>query len=157
MQTVARFKIKSQLFLPRPIFSWLSMMNHFFFFLSDKRACHVTKIFLNWNFTFFLEKHWKYKVSLKSFHKTSPLEFSFWLPCFIAKIPFQTKTYHRASSLTNQDGARTWEIILSSNEYKTNFNLIKWKGFTNGTKQFLCKINLYYKCTNIKAVMQQIV
>ena len=55
------------------------------------RVWHVTKIFLNWNFTFFLEKPWKYKVILKRIGTKHMLwtakimsrsESSFWLTLF---------------------------------------------------------------------------
>ena len=40
------------------------------------------------------------------------------------------------SSLTNQGGAQTWQFrSVKQYEYKTDFNLNEWKGFTNSTKQ----------------------
>ena len=48
-------------------------------------------------------------------------------------------SYRRASSLTNQSGAQTWEIhsvkLYTVYEYKTDFHLNGGKGFKNGTKQ----------------------
>ena len=39
-------------------------------------------------------------------------------------------------SLTNQGGAQTWQFhSVKQYEYKTDFNLNEWKGFTNSTKQ----------------------
>ena len=55
---------------------------------------------------------------------------------FIATIPLQIKTNRRASSLTNQGGAQTWEICsVKQYEDKTDFNLNEGKGFANSTKQ----------------------
>ena len=105
----------------------------------------MTKIFLNWNFTFVLEKPWNYKVILKRIGTKHMLwtakimsrsECSFWLMYFIATIPHQIKTNRGASSLTNQGGEQTWEIcVVKQYEYKTDFNLNKGKGFTNSSKQ----------------------
>ena len=65
----------------------------------------------------------------------SSSESSFWLTCFTATIPFQTKTNRRASSILNQGGAETWEIhSVEQYEYKTDFNLNERTGFTNCTK-----------------------
>ena len=116
--------------------------------LRNLHVWHVTKTFLNWNFTFFLEKPWKYKVILKRIGTKhmlwtakiiSPSESSFWLTYFIATIPLQTKTNRGASSLTNQGREQTWEICsVEQYEYKTDFNLNKGKGFANSTKQVFC-------------------
>ena len=71
-------------------------------------------------------------------------------------------TLRCTSSLSNQGGAQTWEIpFVKQYEYKTDFNLKEWKGFTNGTKQvFVQKYTLsldYTLCRNIKVVTQQFV
>ena len=116
---------------------------------------HVTKIFLNWNFTFFLEKPWKYKVILKRIGTKHMLwtakimsrsESLFWLAYFTATIPLHTKTNRRASSLADQGGAHTWEICsVEQYQYKTDFNLNGGKGFTNGTKQVFVQNKFWWK------------
>ena len=46
------------------------------------------------------------------------------------------------SSLTNQGGAQTWQFrSVKQYEYKTDFNLNEWKGFTNSTKQVFVQNN----------------
>ena len=70
----------------------------------------------------------------------------FWLAYFIATIPLHTKTNHRASSLTDQGGAHTWEICsVEQYQYKTDLNLNGGKGFTNGTKQVFVQNKFWWK------------
>ena len=126
---------------------------------------HVTKIFLNSNFTFFLEKLWKYsdfKQILQITHAlnfqkliVAPSESSFWLTSFFATIPLQTKTKSCASSLTIQGGAQTWEI-LSVKQYK--YKTLIWTSQkdsqtalnSNGAKNYLD-----YNSRNIKATTKK--
>ena len=162
------FKIKSQLlawicrlFSSRLIFYQLSRIA--FFTFRDLLVCTATLIILtesaknhycvvrDLNF-FELQFHCLPGENLKilsDFEKISPITHAF--NC-------QNKTNHHASSLTNQGGAQTREIrSVKQCEYKTDFDLNEWKGFTNNTIQVFVSRNLDYMCRNVKAVMQQFV
>ena len=113
------FKIKSQLlaWIGRLFLAYFfpAVNNDITFFHFPWRLClwPVTKIFPNWNFTFFFEKPWKnmYDVILKRFRTKrmlwtakimSPSEYSFWLTCVsLQPFPyFKQSANHGTSSLT---------------------------------------------------------
>jgi len=102
---------------------------------------------LNWNFTFFLEKHWKYNVILKRFRKNVTVGIFILITMFHCNNSLSNKDKslcfftHKPSWSTNMGNPFCQAIWIQN----YNFNLIEWKGFTNRTKQFLCKIYLYYK------------